>query len=79
MRAVEYPVSLTVSFSMGSYTTQTVAGKRASSTSSAESAAERLAAKLLPAPIAYTVTEVMPPYSRRVAGITLWQIAKGAR
>ena len=78
MRAVQFPVTVTVSYGGGAYVTQTVGGKRASSTMSAQCAAERLAEKLLPKPLNYTCTAVVVPFSRQVPGVTLWQIAKVA-
>lgn len=76
MSPVQFPLTIMVAYRSGAYTTQMVSGKRASSTSSAEYAAERLAEKLLPKPLDYTVTEVVVPYNRQVQGCSLWTIAK---
>ena len=46
MKPVQFPLNVRVSGTGGAYTTQTVAGQRASSTSSAETAIERLVDKL---------------------------------
>ena len=76
MKPVQLPIDVRVRDTGGAYTTQTVAGQRASSTSSAEAAAGRLVDKLTQAmflPIGSLSARRLPP-ADRPAGVSAWRI-----